>query len=139
GEGEAKGSLFILHPGYARMILHAGDRLLADAQGRTPVLLQPEAVVRGVYKVDGVPQRDAAIQLFQPHTERLTGLDQTFEISNTNDKGEFEFTNLAPGQYRVYIQGGAKEEVTLATGEHKWVELGTAAQAASIPAAATQP
>ncbi len=93
------GTLFILVPGYERLILKPEARGVADASGVITVSLRPEARIKGVLKSDGVGRSGVQIGLYKVQGDEKP--EEEFEYATTDSNGAFSFDRLGPGEYQV--------------------------------------
>ncbi len=93
------GTLFILVPGYERLILKPEARGVADASGAVTVSLRPEARIKGVLKSDGVGRSGVQIGLYKVQGDEKP--EEEFEYATTDSSGAFSFDRLGLGEYQV--------------------------------------
>lgn len=124
-----KGTLFVIVPGYERLILEPKDLPAALGSQHRHILLHPEASITGVLTTDGQPRVDMGVSIWRSASE--SRLEEWFESVQTDSQGRYRFGSLASGTYRVthdvrpsraVITFGPVATVTLARGEHKEIE-----------------
>jgi len=96
-DGE-KGSLFIITPGYERIILHPQDRP-QPIDGVLQIELAPEATISGTLLKDGKLLSNADISVWKQAPRG--NVDETFERLRTDAEGRFRLGSLAAGKYGI--------------------------------------
>lgn len=128
----SEGSLFILTPGYERLILRPNQRpAIQEETGESAIRLHPEATISGVLLKADATQPDPGVSVWKASPR--TRPEETFECRLVGTDGKFVFPSLGPGTYWVYswrrpVRAGAPTRfatVTLGRGEHKVLEAQT--------------
>jgi hypothetical protein len=128
-EYRRNGTLFILTPGYERMILEPTDLAEPGDDGHVQVKLGAEAAVSGTLVHDGKPQ--ANVEIFVQKEEPRGKYAETYEKIFTDAEGKFRVGSLSAGTYDIsywtypsHSLSKAKPIATvkLASGEQKTLE-----------------
>jgi hypothetical protein len=108
GRQQRDGILFVLAPGYERLILTPGDRPAAEDDGRVQIKLAPEATISGTLLKDGKPQAGVEVWAWrQPRGD----IDASHERSKTDAEGKFRIGSLGAGTYGVSCWANASRSV----------------------------
>ncbi len=111
--GQRNGTLFILIPGYERLILKPADRPQAGDDGSMQIKLAPEAAIAGTLIKDGKPQADVEVSVWK--REPRDNIDQMFERVRTDAEGKFCYGSLSPGTYGVFYWLGTSRSIQKAS------------------------
>jgi len=130
-EGLRPGTLFIIHPGYARLILKPDERKQATPDTGIPVALEPEATVSGRVVGPLAKRTNLSVQLYS--IKRSDKFSEEFEKIPLDANKGFRFPNLAAGEYFLAVYrsedtvgfSAMNRRFTLKTGDHKTLNVGS--------------
>lgn len=129
-EGDRKGTLFLIHPGYARLTLQPDRRGDEDGEGFISVALELEATVSGRLFGSLAERTNVFVQLYK--IQHGATLNEEFERIPLQPNSGFQFTNLGPGDYSLAVYrsedtigfSALSRKFTLQAYEQKTVNMG---------------
>lgn len=107
------GLLFVLAPGYERLILMPGDRPAAGEDGRVQIKLAPEGAISGTLLKGGKPQAGVDVQVWKQHPRG--DIDEAIEKIPTDADGKFRIGSLTAGTYGLSCWTNTSRRVHKAT------------------------
>jgi len=128
-KGNEQGTLFVMAPGYERLILKPEERQIDPDSGQLRIALHREASISGAFLKDGRPQAGVEVAVWKKHARGE--LEEFLEGAETDSDGTYRFGNLAPGTYNVaYAERVSRstmtfntfQSVTLLRGQQKVIE-----------------
>ena len=124
-----KGTLFVITPGYERIIFRPEDRPTPSDSKRVQISLHREGSITGVLVRDGRPEPNVNVSIWKGKPQGQ--LEESFETAVTDSQGRYRFGRLGPGTYRLAYEVRVSRTVstskpfataTLARGEQKVIE-----------------
>jgi hypothetical protein len=120
---DERGTLFIIHDNYARLILRAEQRKIDPSTGLLRVELEPGASISGLLVKDDAVQAGVKICIWKNSRPEKHNPKEEFESVLTDNEGRFCYGRLTAGKYGMSHSNTIFKKVSLSSGEA--LNLGT--------------
>jgi hypothetical protein len=114
---DEKGTLFINHANYARLLLKPNQRKSDASTGLLRVELEPQATISGIIFKNNAPQKGVRISIWKETRPEERNPEEEFESKTTDSEGRFRYPRLTTGEYRMYHDQTIFQKVSLSSGE----------------------